>query len=61
MHGPFVYWVDSDTEMMYRADKSGKGKAIEVHGKFRNLADVQAVNRTRRNGRIYLWIRTFIC
>jgi len=49
VHGPHVFWVDSDTEMVYRADKNGRGKTVEVHGKFRNLADVQAVNRTRRN------------
>ena len=48
-----MFWVDSDTEMVYRADKNGRGKTVEVHGKFRNLADVQAVNRTRRNGKTY--------
>ena len=54
MHGSHVFWVDSDTEMMYRTDKNGKEKAVEVHGKFRNLADVQAVNRARRNGKASL-------
>ena len=46
--------------MMHRADKTGKGNAVEVHGKFRNLADVQAVNRTRRNGEFFAGHRAYI-
>ena len=50
VHGSFVYWVDSDTEMMHRSSVKEGSKATEVHGKFRSLSDIKAVNRTRRSG-----------
>ncbi|XP_065070459.1 low-density lipoprotein receptor-related protein 6-like [Rhopilema esculentum] len=47
VHGDFVYCVDSDTEMMYRANKKKSGPVVEIHGKFSNLADVEAIDKTR--------------
>ena len=55
VHGDHVYWVDSDTEMVHIADKTGKGKTSEIHGKFESLTDVQAVNRTRAKGKLFIW------
>ena len=54
VHGDFVYCVDSDTEMMYRANKKTSGPVVEIHGKFSNLADVEAIDKTRSSGMFFV-------